>query len=172
MCETSCSSARSHFESDSGQLLFEISDGRQTYRLTIDRSHSTAQLTVEGGSEPLRSAALPAIASHKPFALELSIFDRQVIAAIDGNLLFPAWDCDLGHAEPPRKPLRIGACGTSVRISGLKVFRDIYYTRGQGATPLIGPSSSPLTSTSCWATTARFPTTAEAGSTARYGNRN
>ena len=92
----------------------------RTYRLTIDPSPTgTAQLTVEGGSEPLRSAALPAIASHKPFALELSIFDRQVIAAIDGNLLFPACDCDLAHAEPPRKPLRIGApAAQPVRISG------------------------------------------------------
>jgi signal peptidase I len=124
---------------DSGQVLFEISDGRQTYRLTIDRSHSTAQLTVEGGGEPLRSAALPAIASPSRFTLELSIFDRQVIAAIDGHLLFPAWDCDLGHAEPPRKPLRIGACGASVRISGLQVFRDIYYTRGQGRNAIDRP---------------------------------
>jgi signal peptidase I len=119
-------------DADSGQVLFEIGDGRQTYRLTLDRSHSMAQLSLEGGSEPLRSVALPAIAARKPFTLELSIFDRQVIAAIDGNLLFPAWDCELGHAEPPRKPLRIGACGAAVRVSGLKVFRDIFYTRGHG----------------------------------------
>ena len=119
-------------DADSGRVLFEIGDGRQTYRLTVDRSHHSAQLTVDGSSEPLRSAALPAIAAHKPFWLELSLFDRQVLAAIDGTVLFPAWDCDLGHVEPPRKPLRIGACGTAVHISGLKVFRDIYYTRGHG----------------------------------------
>jgi signal peptidase I len=120
------------FESDSGQALFEIGDGRQTYRLTLDRSHQTAQLTVEGTSEPLRSAALPANLWRRAFDLELSIFDRQVIAAIDGTPLFPAWECDLSHAEPPRTPLKIGACNASVRVSSLKVYRDIYYTRGQG----------------------------------------
>jgi signal peptidase I len=120
------------FDSDSGQVLSEIGDGRQSYLLTIDRSHNTAQLTVEGSSEPLRTSALPANATRKRFHLELSIFDRQVTAAIDGIPLFPAWECDLVHAEAPRTPLRIGACGASARVSGLKVYRDIYYTRGQG----------------------------------------
>lgn len=120
------------FDSDSGQMLFEIGDGRQTYRLTIDRSHNSAQLTTEGSSEPLRTAAIRGSAIHKRFRLELSIFDRQVLAAIDGTLVFPAWKCDLVHAEPPRTPLRIGACGASARVSELKVYRDIYYTRGQG----------------------------------------
>ena len=64
--------------------------------------------------------------------LEVSIFDRQVIAALDGVPIFPAWECEPEHAEPPRNPLRIGARGTSARLWALKVFRDIHYTRGQG----------------------------------------
>ncbi len=120
------------FDSDAGQLLFEIGDGRQTYCLTIDQSRKETRLTVGDRAEPLRSAALPRNAGSQPLRIELSIFDRQVIAAVNGTPLFPTWECDAGHSEPPRTPLRIGARGAAVRVSALKVYRDIHYTRGQG----------------------------------------
>jgi signal peptidase I len=117
------------FDSDAGQVIFEIGDGSQIYRLTIDRSRNEANLTVPGRNPPLRTAR---IGKQPSFKIELSDFDRQVVAAIDGKSLFPAYECDAAHAEPPRTPLRIGGCGASARVSALKVFRDIYYTRGQG----------------------------------------
>jgi len=120
------------FDSDAGQLLFELGDGLQTWRLTIDRTLKEARLTAGDQADSLRRAALPSLAKGQTAKLEVSIFDRQVIAALDGVPIFPAWECELEHAEPPRNPLRIGARGTSARLWGLKVFRDIYYTRGQG----------------------------------------
>jgi signal peptidase I len=120
------------FDSEAGQALFEISDGRQTYRLTIDRSRQEARLTAANRDEVLRSAILRQNSGRGPAKIELSIFDRQVIAAIDGALLFPAWECETGPSEPPRRPLRIGACGAVLRVDALKVYRDIHYTRGQG----------------------------------------
>jgi signal peptidase I len=120
------------FDSDSGQLCFEIGDGSQTYVLTLDRSLNEARLTSRDEREPLRKAPLPAILPGRSLKLELSIFDRQVIAAVDGTPIFPAWDYGTTHAEPPRIPLRIGAQGTAVRLWALKVYRDIHYTRGQG----------------------------------------
>jgi signal peptidase I len=124
-CELEC-------DSDAGQVFFEIGDGNQTFRLTIDRSRNEVRLTAAGRDQTLRAAPIASNATQLSFKIELSIFDRQVIAAIDGLPLFPAYECDVGHAEPPRTPLRIGACRASVRISALKVYRDIYYTRGQG----------------------------------------
>jgi signal peptidase I len=120
------------FDSGAGQLLFEIGDGRQTYRLTIDPSQHVAQLTVGNRAEPLRSGALPRNAAGQPWKIELSVFDRQVVAAVNGTALFPAWESEAGQSEPPRTPLRIGARGANVRLSALKVYRDIHYTRGQG----------------------------------------
>ena len=119
------------FDSDAGEVLFEICDGQETYRLSIDRSRQEAQLTAGDHSRPLRTAACPQCAGGT-FKLELSIFDRQVAAAVNGVSLFPAWECPTARAEPPRRPLRIGARGAAARIAGLKVYRDIYYTRGQG----------------------------------------
>jgi signal peptidase I len=120
------------FDSDAGQVMFEIGDGWQTYRLTIDRSRKEARLTAANRDELLRSAALPRNPGRRPSRIELSIFDRQVIAAMDGMPLFPAWACETGRSEPPRRPLRIGACGAVVQVAALKVYRDIHYTRGQG----------------------------------------
>jgi signal peptidase I len=120
------------FDSDAGQLLFELGDGLQTWRLTIDRTLKEARLTAGDQADSLRRATLPSLAKGQSAKLEVSIFDRQVIAALDGVPIFPAWECEPEHAEPPRNPLRIGARGTSARLWGLKVFRDIYYTRGQG----------------------------------------
>jgi signal peptidase I len=120
------------FDSDAGQVMFEVGDGRQTYRLTIDRSQKEARLTAANRDELLRSAAVPQDLARRPAKIELSIFDRQVIAALDGAPLFPAWECETGRTEPPRRPLRIGARGATLRVSALKVFRDIHYTRGQG----------------------------------------
>jgi type IV secretory pathway protease TraF len=119
------------FDSGAGEVLFEIGDGQETYRLSIDRSRKEAQLTARDRGQHLRTAACPQCAGST-FKLELSIFDRQVAAAVDGVSLFPAWECPTARAEPPRRPLRIGARGAAVRIAGLKVYRDIYYTRGQG----------------------------------------
>jgi signal peptidase I len=120
------------FDADAGQLVFEIGDGSETYWLTIDRSRKEARLALANREDALRRAPLPPMALRQPVKLELSIFDRQVIAALDGAPLFPAWECGTGHTDPPRTPLRIGDRGATARISALKVYRDVHYTRGQG----------------------------------------
>jgi signal peptidase I/rubredoxin len=115
-----------------GLVTFEIGDGRLTFRVALDRERKEARLELVGQREPLRTAALTADQVSKPFLLEFSTFDRQVIAAIDGELLFPSWAGPTDQAEPPHIPVRIGACGVAVEVSRLRVYRDIYYTRGQG----------------------------------------
>jgi signal peptidase I len=118
--------------SGSGTVKFEIGDGRLTFHLVLDREKNETRLELVGHHEPLRTAPLTAERLSKPFLLEFSTFDRQVIAAIDGALLFPPWEGPTDQAEPPRVPVRIGARGIDVEVSRLRVYRDIYYTRGQG----------------------------------------
>jgi signal peptidase I/rubredoxin len=115
-----------------GAVTFEIGDGRLTFRLALDRGKHEAKLELVGQREPLRMASLGAEQLSKPFLLEFSTFDRQVIAAVDGALLFPPWIGPTDQAEPPHVPVRIGARGVDVEVSRLRVYRDIYYTRGQG----------------------------------------
>jgi len=118
--------------SRNGTAAFEISDGRLTFRLALDREKKEARLEFVGQREPVCAAALTTEQLSKPLRLEFSTFDRQVLAAIDGALLFPPWIAPTDQAELPRVPVRIGARGGTVEISRLRVYRDIYYTRGQG----------------------------------------
>lgn len=117
-------------ESQAGELLFELSDGHQAYRLTIDRGRNEARLSLSDGGAVLRSASLPPARASR-VKLEFSIFDQQAIAAIDGALLFAPWEFDSTRGLPSRMPVRIGARGISAKISALVVYRDVYYTRGQ-----------------------------------------
>jgi signal peptidase I len=115
-----------------GAVTFEIGDGRETFRLVLDQHQNEARLERPGQREPLRRSPLAEKILQSPVHIELSSFDRQIIAAINGELLFPAWECPTDRAEPSRVPLRIGANGLEVEVSWLRVYRDIYYTRGQG----------------------------------------
>ncbi len=118
--------------SGDGDAVFEISDGRLTFQLVLNRSRNTAELDLVGQQKPLCQASCPAGALDKPFHLEFSTFDRQVVAAVNGVLLFPPWDGPTDEAEPSRVPVRIGTRGVGVEVSRLRVYRDIYYTRGGG----------------------------------------
>jgi signal peptidase I/rubredoxin len=118
--------------SDDGDAVFEIGDGRLTFQLVLNRRRGDAELDLVGQREPLRHARCPAGALDQPFQLEFSTFDRQVLAAVNGVLLFAPWECPTDEAEPSRVPVRIGARGLGVEVSRLSVYRDIYYTRGGG----------------------------------------
>jgi signal peptidase I len=118
-----------------GIVTFEISDGRLTFQLVLDREDSEgnmAWLALVGQDQPLRRARLPRNVFAKSVHLELSTFDRQVIAALNGVPLFPRFECATDRAEPSRTPLRIGARNIDVEVSRLRVYRDVYYTRGGG----------------------------------------
>ncbi len=118
--------------SQNSTAAFEISDGQFTFRLALDREKKEARLELVGQREPVYSAALSTDQLSKPLHLEFSTFDRQVLAAIDGALLFPAWIAPADQSPLPRIPVRIGARDGVVDVSRLRVYRDIYYTRGQG----------------------------------------
>jgi type IV secretory pathway protease TraF len=115
-----------------GTVVFEIGDGRETFHLVLDRHQKEARLERPGQREPLRRGPLAQDILGSPIRIELSSFDRQIIAAINGALLFPEWECPTDRSEPSRVPLRIGTSGLEVKVSRLRVYRDIYYTRGQG----------------------------------------
>jgi hypothetical protein len=123
----------------SGEAIFEIGDGRLTFHVVLDRANHYAELDLVGQQKPLFHTAYPAGAFDKPFKLEFSTFDRMVTAAVDGGLLFPPWRCPTDRAEPSRVPVRIGARGVAVGVAHLRVYRDIYYTRGQGRNAIDQP---------------------------------
>ena len=69
--------------------------------------------------------------------IEMSLFDRQVTVAINGEEIFPAWPiADPPYSNPPpRYPVRFGARGVKARVDTLQLFRDVYYTSQEDDKP-------------------------------------
>jgi signal peptidase I len=70
--------------------------------------------------------------------LEVSVFDRRVLVALDGRLLFDPVDYDNPRGGPPPdsdNPIALGVEGGDMMISELKIYRDVYYTSSLPNTP-------------------------------------
>jgi signal peptidase I/rubredoxin len=125
--------------SGAGDVTFEISDGRLTFQVIVSRVNHDAELRLVGQAKWLFHTVYPPGQFDKPFKLEFSTFDRLVTAAVNGALLFAPWECPTDQSEPSRIPVRIGARDVEVEVSQLRVYRDIYYTRGQGRNAIDQP---------------------------------
>ena len=113
-----------------GQFAVEMTDGHGRYRLTIDAGTRDLMLHTSDSDTPVRKARLKADVLSQPLRVEVSLFDRQVIAAINGHALFdplvlPELPDDV---KPPVRPARFGAAGLQVQVDDLQIYRDIYYT--------------------------------------------
>jgi signal peptidase I len=69
--------------------------------------------------------------------LEAAVVDRRLTVAIDGEPLFEPLDYDdpAGGPPPDESPLALGVQGGSLTVTGLKLFRDVYYTASLGSMP-------------------------------------
>lgn len=119
------------FRGGAGAFNLELTDGNQHYRLSIDSVSRLVTLSNPGESKPLRSVKLKADVLSEPLQLTLSLFDRQVIAAINGHSIFKPLILESlpDNVEAPRRPVRFGSRGAGLRVSNLKLYRDIFYTK-------------------------------------------
>lgn len=61
--------------------------------------------------------------------VELAFVDRRVMMTIDGREAFPPADLpEVVTRRGVSRPLALGANGSAVRVSGLRLFRDVHYT--------------------------------------------
>lgn len=120
-------------ESPAGQALFEMHDGIRAYTLVLDRSSSEARLMASGEELPMRTSSVPRDSWDSPIRVEFSVFDRQVLVALNGMLFFkPLRVPDQWvRTGPVKSPVRIGSWNSRVAIDRIKLFRDVFYTRGK-----------------------------------------
>jgi hypothetical protein len=84
-------------------------------------------------SEPVASASWPPELGTKGGQIELSIFDKQVMIAVNGVPLIAPWPFEIPDDVPaPRIPVRFGARGLDVRVEHVKLYRDVFYTETRG----------------------------------------
>jgi len=84
-----------------------------------------------------RTGLLPASAGGPGVLLEASVMDRRLTVTLDGEPLFDPVDYDVPTEGPGlgESPIALGAKGGSVALSGLRVFRDVYYTSALAFSP-------------------------------------
>jgi len=116
-----------------GRLLVRLRDTAGNYTCVVDFEHARLMLLQDMQSEPLQQVALPEPVRFQRYRLEMSLFDRQVTVALDGQeILSPVpLPPAISGAQPPRVPIRIGGSALDARIDKLQTFRDVYYTRGK-----------------------------------------
>jgi len=122
-----------------GTLSLDLHDGRQTVRVTIELPGGQVDATADG--EPLAATTLSEPIRQRlqrgPVLVELSNFDRQLLLAIDSQVVLR---CPLGDETPPPAgtgtPFAVSSTGLEITETELTVYRDIYYCpQAVGAPP-------------------------------------
>ena len=138
-------SSRIFVRGGAGQFLMEMTDGATRFTLVLDALRRQISLFIdplpEGQalnwdgaefgprSDPVVSVPWPVQLEKRGVTVDFSLIDKQVIVAVDGKELFPAWKFELpAGVAAPRIPVRFGARGLDVEVSKLRLYRDIYYT--------------------------------------------
>lgn len=132
-------------EGGAGEFVIEMTNGSTVFAVVFDVIRREVQLFTEPllegmtlnsqpvgfdpKSEPKQTAPWPKSFVNRGGKVEVSLFDKQVIVAIDGRPLMDPWPFEfLSSGQPPRIPIRFGARGLNVKVNQLKLFRDVFYT--------------------------------------------
>ncbi len=111
-----------------GQLRLQADDGRQRFDLWLP-SHGGA-IRLERNGHQVAQAPLPDGYLRTPRRLVLSLFDSQLLLAIDARVsLRYVYRPTDRYVRPPSRPLAIGTRRLDVVIHSLAVWRDIHYTQ-------------------------------------------
>ena len=116
-----------------GELLLHMTDGWDDFRCVFDFTGGEIRLVAGDTDQVVRTAPLTAEAG-RPMLVEMSLFDSQVLVAVDGEPVCPPWTYTRRtetRGELLRKPVRIGSVGCPVQLRELIVYRDVFYQPGK-----------------------------------------
>ena len=120
-----------------GEFRLALHDGCHELHCVLDFDAGEVRLTADDDPRVHRTGPLPtSLLNGEPTVLTVSQFDRQLLLAANGELLFdPLLYASDSHRPPlPEHPARFGASGGSVTVSHLGLFRDVHYTADPHAT--------------------------------------
>lgn len=125
-----------------GEMAWSLSDGLQTFEVRLAAGDRELRLFVDGDEESNQRVKLSGSMWKRPRLIEVSLFDRQLLFALDGEVIFQrpleplalpakngtstAKDSDSGA------PAKFGVRDLHASVSDLTLYRDVYYTRGDG----------------------------------------
>ncbi|TWT57454.1 Signal peptidase I V [Thalassoglobus neptunius] len=112
-----------------GELLFELTDGVDTFQLHILPSQHLITLRDLRHQRDCWTTSIDKDSLTKPIHIDFSLFDQQAIVAVNEKIVGSPVPFQASQSRPPlTSPVRIGARGIDVRIASLNLYRDVYYT--------------------------------------------
>ena len=120
-----------------GQVVFELVEGGRALRCRIDVATGEARLSIQG-RDAFRPAAPTRVRGPGTHSVLFANVDDQLLLWIDGQLV--AFDGPTAYDAPEDRlpqeadlaPAAIASYGAAVRLSHLKLFRDVYYIADDG----------------------------------------
>jgi type IV secretory pathway protease TraF len=115
----------------SGRLALAAVDGGQRFQIELDPQTGAAALTSAG--QALAQRRLERNLASSAMNIEFGLCDQQVLLLIDGRRIFLHRYARPGNGHGKvLHPLAIGTRGGGLKVSELRVWRDIYYLDPQG----------------------------------------
>ncbi len=117
-----------------GVLAVRASDGREEFEVHFPFPGGGVQVFHDDRpvalAEPAHQEAAPLPAGGS--LVEVSLFDRQLLVALDGRTLFSHPFAAEDAPPGTDRPFAIGAARLAAEIEAVRIYRDIYYTRPIG----------------------------------------
>lgn len=112
-----------------GEFAIEMTDGHVNFTCVFDLGRRAVRLYAADHAEPVCEDHLPDRFGGQSVTIEMSLFDQQVLVALDGEPILSPWTFSTPEQAPhTRYPIRFGAQGLTAQVTGLTVYRDVYYT--------------------------------------------
>ncbi|HBN74950.1 MAG TPA: hypothetical protein DD473_03830, partial [Planctomycetaceae bacterium] len=117
--------------SPQSQIRLRLNDGWYDFQCRFDFSKRIAELSLHGQKKILRVGDLPDLPFEEMIEIEMSVMDRQVLVALNGEVLFEpyAYRAEKEVRDTVVEPIHILCQDGPVSISRLQVFRDIAYRK-------------------------------------------
>ncbi|MBS0264357.1 MAG: hypothetical protein JSS02_20640, partial [Planctomycetes bacterium] len=119
---------------NAGEFAISMTDGSAEFLVVLDFEKRQVRLVSARTQHELRSASLGPYKAGQPILVEVSLMDRQVLVALNGQLPFDPmrYPVRADRGPTPRVPVRFGARGGALEVRSLQLFRDVYYTQSTG----------------------------------------
>jgi signal peptidase I len=132
-------------EKAEGQLVLELSRGRDRFAARFDLSDGTCTLTRQTDDRKPKVLGEPKktrVKGKGTYALRFANVDDRLVVWVDDGLVFGdgvPYDSPLKISPTKEndleRPVSVGGQGAAVTVSKLRVFRDTYYTTSRNRSP-------------------------------------
>lgn len=120
-------------QSPGGEALFELVEGGEVFCCRIDVATGKAALSIEGLPD-FHPIATTRVRGPGKYRIMFANVDDQLllwvndrVVSFDGESSYPLFGNTRPRSEDRHRPVRIGSRGAALRVSHLKIHRDVYY---------------------------------------------